>query len=229
VRIPVPFPLDLMTTVFEPKVFFTPLATVTIRVASPFDLRALCNLYSSAFPEEHLLPLIHDLQGLVPSDVLSLVAVHSTEALIVGSVYFTVCTVVDDTDDDDSKYENTEDDDTTLGRQRVALLGPLCVHPTHHHQGIGSALVKYGIEQLQQQCAQIKELLVLGSPKYYGRFGFHQETSIATPYPLPSGWASAWQSMDLNQLDKEEVQEKHQQLSRRLIVPSPWQHEKLWT
>jgi putative acetyltransferase len=213
-----------MTTVIEPEVV-TPPPPVTIRVATPGDLPAICSLYPSAFPEEDLLPLIHDLHGLGPSNVISLVGVSPTDCIVVGSVYFTLCTVVD-YHHDDAKYESA--DYATLAQRPVALLGPLCVHPTHQKQGIGSALVKSGIEWLQKQQPQSTAILVLGSPVFYSRFGFQQEINITTPYALPSKWASAWQSMDLDRLDKK-VQEKSLKLRGRLVVPLPWQREKLWS
>jgi putative acetyltransferase len=224
VHLPIAFSLllgvYLMTTLIEPEAS-SPAPTVTIQVATPSALPALCNLYPNAFPKENLLPLIHDLQGVGPPSVLSLIAINAGETQIVGSIFFTFCTVVDD-NNDDTKYESAVS--TTQRRQPVALLGPLCVHPSHQNQGIGSALIKNGVERMQQQ-AQLKALLilVLGSPKYYSRFGFQRETNIITPYPLRSESASAWQSMDLNEL------EGKKKVRGRLAVPSPWQHENLWS
>jgi putative acetyltransferase len=61
-------------------------------------------------------------------------------------------------------------------------LAPLAVHPSRHRQGLGSKLVRSGVE-----CARefgCFGLLVLGDPAYYGRFGFSAETAgeVIAPY-----------------------------------------------
>ncbi|GCE65836.1 N-acetyltransferase [cyanobiont of Ornithocercus magnificus] len=64
------------------------------------------------------------------------------------------------------------------------ILAPLAVSPERQRQGVGSGLVKSGIEMLTQDGACV--LLVYGDPNYYGRFGFKKETGDAfiPPYPL---------------------------------------------
>ncbi|MDB2390200.1 N-acetyltransferase [Alphaproteobacteria bacterium] len=70
------------------------------------------------------------------------------------------------------------------------ILAPLAVSPKHQKQGIGSNLIKFGIEMLTNDGVGI--LLVYGDPDYYGRFGFKEEIgrSFVPPYPLehPFGW-----------------------------------------
>lgn len=70
------------------------------------------------------------------------------------------------------------------------ILSPLAVSPEHQHGGVGSSLVKSGIEILSK--ATVDVLLVYGDPKYYERFGFEKESarSFVPPYPLeyPFGW-----------------------------------------
>jgi putative acetyltransferase len=61
-------------------------------------------------------------------------------------------------------------------------LGPLAVQPDRHRQGLGSKLVRTGLE-----CARefgCHGVLVLGDPAYYGRFGFSAEAAreVAAPY-----------------------------------------------
>ena len=60
---------------------------------------------------------------------------------------------------------------------------------------MGSALVREGLRRLQSE--GIGMVYVLGDPAYYARFGFLPERSVETPYPLPSEWADAWQSLRL--------------------------------
>ena len=70
------------------------------------------------------------------------------------------------------------------------ILAPLAVSPEHQHGGVGSSLVKRGIEILSKEGVDV--LLVYGDPKYYERFGFEKESarSFVPPYSLeyPFGW-----------------------------------------
>jgi putative acetyltransferase len=78
-----------------------------------------------------------------------------------------------------------------------ALLGPLAVVPACQHSGIGSALVRNGFAEAAKR--NIAEILVLGDPAYYGRFGFREESGISPPYELPAEWLPAWQSVSLTE------------------------------
>lgn len=70
------------------------------------------------------------------------------------------------------------------------ILAPLAVSPEYQKQGVGSNLIKSGIDMLAKDSAGI--LLVYGDPDYYGRFGFKEEIGrlFVPPYPLeyPFGW-----------------------------------------
>ncbi|MCW2271965.1 hypothetical protein D3C77_171400 [compost metagenome] len=55
-------------------------------------------------------------------------------------------------------------------------LGPISVWPDHQGQGIGSALMKAALVQLQQLGGA--GCVVLGDPGYYGRFGFHAHPGL---------------------------------------------------
>jgi len=70
------------------------------------------------------------------------------------------------------------------------ILSPLAVSAKHQKQGVGSQLIKSGLDRLNKNGAGV--LLVYGDPQYYGRFGFNQETGrfFVPPYPLehPFGW-----------------------------------------
>ena len=49
-------------------------------------------------------------------------------------------------------------------------LAPLAVLPEHQRQGVGSQLVKAGLDACRSQ--GLFAVLVLGHPEYYTRFGF---------------------------------------------------------
>ena len=55
-------------------------------------------------------------------------------------------------------------------------LGPLAVRPDRQAGGLGTALVRAGLETLRQQGAG--GCVVLGDPGYYARFGFMVDTAL---------------------------------------------------
>ncbi|WP_293677058.1 GNAT family N-acetyltransferase [uncultured Phenylobacterium sp.] len=63
-----------------------------------------------------------------------------------------------------------------------AALAPMSVHPDRQRAGLGSALVRAGLESAREFGAH--GVLVLGHPAYYPRFGFAAETAgkISAPY-----------------------------------------------
>ena len=68
---------------------------------------------------------------------------------------------------------------------KVMGLAPMAVAPKHQRKGIGSALVRAGLEQ----CKQLGYIavVVLGHPEYYPRFGFSPSTrfGIGCEYEVP--------------------------------------------
>jgi putative acetyltransferase len=68
---------------------------------------------------------------------------------------------------------------------RIMSLAPMAVAPEHQRIGIGSALVRAGIEQCKKLgCGAV---VVLGHPEYYPRFGFSPSASfgISCEYDVP--------------------------------------------
>ena len=70
---------------------------------------------------------------------------------------------------------------------RLMALGPMAVLPTHQRQGIGSDLVRKGLDR----CRQIgcDAVVVLGHPQFYPRFGFLPASShgIGCEFDVPDG------------------------------------------
>jgi putative acetyltransferase len=64
----------------------------------------------------------------------------------------------------------------------IAALAPVAVQPDRQASGLGSALVRAGLESAREFGAW--GVLVLGDPAYYGRFGFTAEAAaqVAAPY-----------------------------------------------
>lgn len=58
-------------------------------------------------------------------------------------------------------------------------LGPVSVRPDRQGEGIGSALIRHGLELLRSSGAE--GCVVLGEPAYYGRFGFRGGNDLCYP------------------------------------------------
>ena len=167
-----------------------------IRQSLSDDFTQIEKIYQNAFPDEDLVPLITELLQEVPG-VISLVGI--LDRTVVAHVIFTTCSIAGN-------------------REKTALLGPLAVAPPQQRKGIGDAIVRAGLQQMEN--ADIKQVLVLGDPAYYRRFGFVPDNQISPPYPLPDEWHDAWQSLPLGN--------DHPFLSGRLMVPKPWRTKSLW-
>ena len=160
------------------------------------DAAAIESLYPKAFPDEDLLPLVRDLLQDAATAV-SLVGVIDSQ--IVGHAIFTKCGV-----------EGSS--------VKAALLGPLAVAPAWQRQGIGSAIVRAGLQRLKDE--DVSLICVLGDPRYYSRLGFHPDALIDPPFPLPVEWDSAWQSQYMDNTTEA--------CTGRLTVPAQWLQPTLW-
>ncbi|WP_371227859.1 GNAT family N-acetyltransferase [Roseovarius sp. 2305UL8-3] len=172
------------------------IGNVDIRETTPSDITQILALYPQMFPDEELRPVVSELLD-GEFDVLSLAAFEGDAA--VGHVLFSIC--------------GTQESDPA-----GAILGPLGVLPSLQQNGLGSALVRAGLERLEQR--GIRQVFVLGDPAYYQRFGFAPERKVMPPYPLPDEWAEAWESMLL--ADRTPLADGP------LLPPEPWMKPELW-
>jgi putative acetyltransferase len=64
-------------------------------------------------------------------------------------------------------------------------LAPMAVHPEFQNQGIGSELVRQGLEGCRASGHKI--VVVVGHPTYYPRFGFvpARPKGLEAPFPVP--------------------------------------------
>jgi putative acetyltransferase len=118
---------------------------VNIRSENQDDLDAIHKLVAAAFqrPDEALLIDRVRSEG---TSVISLVAVDGDE--IVGHILFS----------------------RMVAPFRALGLGPVSVNPNRRRAGIGSLLIRTGLDQARQ--AGWQGVFVYGDPKFYSRFGF---------------------------------------------------------
>lgn len=78
------------------------------------------------------------------------------------------------------------------------LLAPLAVVSEYQNQGVGSMLIRAGIEKLR--LLNTKLVFVLGHIDYYPQFGFIRDANrfgFKAPYPIPNEVADAWMVQEL--------------------------------
>lgn len=132
-----------------------------IRPETPADAEAISAVTEAAFLEaehsdqtEHLI-----IDRLRAADALSISLVAEDSEGIVGHIAF-------------SHVRVDEGEGSWYG------LGPLSVAPDRQGQGIGSRLVKAGLDMLERM--QAAGCVVAGDPDYYGRFGFINSEALNT-------------------------------------------------
>jgi putative acetyltransferase len=129
-----------------------------IRERTPADDEAIRHLNDTAFGGLYESQLVRDLRA-ADLAVIELVVVE--EKAIVGHILFSQLGV-------------------TLGGGRIKALSlaPMSVRPDRQRRGIGSGLVRRGLDLAREHGWQA--VVVVGHPNYYPRFGF----SVALARPL---------------------------------------------
>jgi putative acetyltransferase len=131
-----------------------------IRAETEADRAAVRSANEGAFERSAEADLVEVLRGK---------AVAEVESTIVGHVLFSPVAL------------------TEHPHLNIMGLGPLAVAPAHQRKGIGSALVREGLERCRQfGCHAV---VVVGHPQYYPRFGFVSATkyAIRCEYDVPEG------------------------------------------
>jgi putative acetyltransferase len=139
------------------------------RSAAPEDAPAIRLVLEASFPTDAEASLVEALRA---SGNLVISHVAELEERIIGHVAFSPVTVA--------------------GATGVGL-APLAVLPEHRREGIGGQLVASGLDACERLGAGF--VVVLGDPRYYGRFGFRaaSEWGLSDEY----GGGAAFQAMEL--------------------------------
>lgn len=133
-----------------------------IRLEQPGDQEAIRAIVTAAFqrPDEaDLVEALHEERAVLASFVAS------RAGTVTGHILFTRMFI-----------ENGE------ASTPAVALAPLAVHPAHQREGIGGALIRYGLDRLREKGESI--VIVLGHPAYYPRFGFSARAAEAISSPF---------------------------------------------
>ncbi|MBD2613217.1 N-acetyltransferase [Nostoc punctiforme FACHB-252] len=139
---------------------------INIRAETLTDYPAIAQVNTLAFAQDNEAKLVERIRHsdrYIPE--LSLVA--EIEGMVVGHILFSYI---------DLAKEQT---------LQVLGLAPLAIRPEFQRQGIGSALIKAGLEIAETKKEAI--VIVLGHPEFYTRFGFQTSVlyGIESPFPVP--------------------------------------------
>jgi putative acetyltransferase len=140
---------------------------ITIRPETAEDYAAIREVNALAFGREVEARLVEALRGLpdfIPE--LSLVAIEAGR--VVGHILFSPMVI-----------------ETKDGAVPALALATIAIRPEFQNQGIGSELVRDGLERCRNLGHRI--VVVVGHPAYYPRFGFSpaRERGLQAPFPVP--------------------------------------------
>jgi putative acetyltransferase len=148
-----------------------------IRPETAADVAAIDTVNKQAFAgreaEPGLVNAIRLSAGFIPE--LSLVAEQNGQ--IVGHILFSRIHI-----------------QTDNGLLPALALAPLAVLPEYQRRGIGSALVRHGLQECQRLGQAV--VIVLGHPTYYPRFGFSARLAKALECPF-GNFGEAWMALEI--------------------------------
>jgi len=132
---------------------------MTIRPESSNDYQAIREVHIAAFANH---PYSHQTEHLIvealrANGALTVSLVAEMEGKVVGHIAFSPATI-------------------DGASQQWFMVGPVGVLPALQRQGIGSKLVKEGLEAIR--ALEAKGCMLVGEPAYYTRFGFAHNPAL---------------------------------------------------
>jgi putative acetyltransferase len=139
------------------------------------DYKRVFEINLAAFKQENESKLINALRDNISAFVPQLSIVAELNKKIVGHILFTKIHIKSN---NGALFESL-------------ALAPMAVLPEFQNLGIGSRLVKHGIEKAKQ--LNFKSIIVLGHEKYYPKFGFKPAHifNIKAPFDVPLNYFMA--------------------------------------
>lgn len=136
-----------------------------IRPEAPADLAAARAVYEAAFGRPDEARVVDALRGRA-DPYIGLVAVEDGE--IIGHIAFSPATLY-----------------CYNAPYTILALGPMAVRPDRQRHGVGSALVREGLEACRRLDHEV--IVVLGHAAFYPRFGFvtARPLGVMCEYPVP--------------------------------------------
>ncbi len=126
------------------------MTTFVLRPENPEDVAAIARVNRLAFGRDNEAQLVDTLRQ---QEAITLSWVAERDGEIVGHVLFSPVTVAQDD-----------------GAWTAVALGPMAVLPAYQREGVGSALIRAALSELQKAGHDV--VFVLGHAEYYPRFGF---------------------------------------------------------
>jgi putative acetyltransferase len=150
-----------------------PASPPLIRLEAAADHEAIRHVNSLAFGQDAEARLVDALRegGYVRASLLA-----EQVGKVVGHVLFSDLPII-----------------TETGTVPSLALAPMAVMPDYQRQGIGSALVRRGLEVCKEQGHRI--VVVLGHAQFYPRFGF--SSKLASALSSPFGGGDSWMALEL--------------------------------
>ncbi|CAG9298490.1 GNAT family N-acetyltransferase [Celerinatantimonas diazotrophica] len=136
----------------------------TFRIARPSDYDAIRQIYIQVFQRPQEAKFVEAIRA-VQTEFLSLIA--EVDGHVSGHLFASPISLAGEE------------------QLRMMILEPMAVIPKYQGDGIGSAMVKVGIEQLRLR--NYDALVVMGLPDYYPRFGFEPMANLGWQYPFSLG------------------------------------------
>jgi putative acetyltransferase len=149
---------------------------IKIRPETPNDYAQIYEVNRLAFGRENEARLVEALRRR-PEFIPALSLVAEEDGRIAGHVLFSPITL-----------------ESEGGEKQAIALAPVAVLPEMQRRGIGSALIKYGLEACRRQGHRL--VILVGHPEYYPRFGFKpaRPMGIEAPFPVRN---EAWMALEL--------------------------------